>query len=432
MKATWEKIEKNVGVLSIEVEVEKVTEALDKAFKKVSPKVNVPGFRKGKVPRSIFEAKYGVESLYQEALDFILPQAYTEAVDETGIEPVDRPKIDIEQFAKGQELKFKAEVVVKPEVILGKYTGLEVKDTEPVVTDEELELELTRLQQRHAELVVIEDSPAMMKDHVSIDFEGFIEDEAFEGGTSENYSLELGTNSFIQGFEEQIVGMNLSEQKDIHVTFPETYQKEELQNKPARFNVKLNTIKRKNLPELDDEFAKDVSEFDTLEEYKQDIKEKLLLKKNNELAHTVENSLVEQVTAHADVEIPEPMIHSEIDIMFKDFESRLRSQGMTLDMYFGFTSQNEDALKAQMHPDAEKRVRNRLVLEAIALAENLTASEEEVEAELIELANHYQRSVEELRSIFTTNGNIDNMKADIILKKTIAHLKTHSTKVAQE
>jgi trigger factor len=429
MKATWEKIEKNVGVLEVEVDAERVTEALDKAFKKVSAKVNVPGFRKGKVPRSIFEAKFGVESLYQDALDFILPEAYVQAVEETGIDPVDRPEVDVEQFGKGQVLKFKAKVVVKPEVTLGNYKGLEVKTEEAAVTDEEIAAELTKLQQRHAELVVIEEGAAQNGDVVSIDFEGFVEGEAFEGGKAEKYSLELGSNSFIPGFEEQVVGMVIDEDKDITVTFPENYHSEDLKGKEALFKVRLHDIKRKNLPELDDEFAKDVSEFDTLDEYKEDIKKRLQERKEQDQQASKETAVVEQAAAAAEIEIPASMVDAELDVMVKEFERRLRSQGMTLDIYFQFSGQNEDVLKEQMKEDAVKRVRNNLVLEAIAAAENITASDEEVDAELEKYAQSYQKPVEELRSIFASNGSLEGLKGDLVVKKTVDFLVQNSKAV---
>jgi trigger factor len=429
MKATWEKIEKNVGVLEVEVDAERVTEALDKAFKKVSAKVNVPGFRKGKVPRSIFEAKFGVESLYQDALDFILPEAYVQAVEETGIDPVDRPEVDVEQFGKGQVLKFKAKVVVKPEVTLGNYKGLEVKTEEAAVTDEEIAAELTKLQQRHAELVVIEEGAAQNGDVVSIDFEGFVEGEAFEGGKAEKYSLELGSNSFIPGFEEQVAGMVIDEDKDITVTFPENYHSEDLKGKEALFKVRLHDIKRKNLPELDDEFAKDVSEFDTLDEYKEDIKKRVQERKEQDQQASKETAVVEQAAAAAEIEIPASMIDAELDVMVKEFERRLRSQGMTLDIYFQFSGQNEDVLKEQMKEDAVKRVRNNLVLEAIAAAENITASDEEVDAELEKYAQSYQKPVEELRSIFASNGSLEGLKGDLVVKKTVDFLVQNSKAV---
>jgi trigger factor len=429
MKASWEKIEKNVGVLEVEVGVERVSEALDKAFKKISTKVNVPGFRKGKVPRSVFEAKFGVESLYQDALDIILPEVYVQAVEETGIEPVDRPEVDVEQFAKGQVLKFKATVIVKPEVALGEYKGIEVESAEAAISEDEIAEELKRLQQRHAELVVLEEGTAENGDVVIIDFEGFVDGVAFEGGKAEKYSLELGSNSFIPGFEEQVVGLAKEEEKDITVTFPENYQSDELKGKEAVFKIKLHDIKRKNLPELDDEFAKDVSEFDTLEEYKEDIKTRLQERKENDQKAAKETAVVEKAAANAEVDIPAAMIASELDVMVKEFERRLRSQGMTLDIYYQFSGQNEGNLKEQMKEDAEKRVRNNLVLEAIGAAENITATDEEVDAELAKYAQSSQKSVDEIREIFTANGSLEGLKNDLIVSKTVEFLLENSKNV---
>jgi trigger factor len=429
MKASWEKIEKNVGVLEVEVGAERVSEALEKAFKKVSAKVNVPGFRKGKVPRSIFEAKFGVESLYQDALDILLPDVYVEAVEEAGINPVDRPEVDVEQFGKGQALKFKAKVVVKPEVTLGEYKGLEIEVAETSVTEEEVNEELKRLQQRHAELVVVEKGKAQSGDVVIIDFDGFVNGEAFEGGKAEGHSLELGSNSFIPGFEDQLVGLAIGKEKEVKVTFPEEYHAEALKGQAAVFKVKLHEIKRKNLPELDDEFAKDVSEFDTLEEYKQDLQTRLQETKEKDLEITKETAVVEKAASNAEVEIPGAMIESELDVMVKEFERRLRTQGMTLEIYFQFSGQNESMLKEQMREDAEKRVRNNLVLEAIAAAENISASDEEVDAELEKLANSYQRTVEELRDIFASNGSLEGMKSDLSVRKTVDFLLENSKTV---
>ncbi|PZE19946.1 trigger factor [Paenibacillus xerothermodurans] len=422
MKASWEKIEKNVGVLEVEVEAEKVAEALDKAFKKVVQKVNVPGFRKGKVPRSIFESKFGVESLYQDALDIVVPEAYGDAVQETGIFPVDRPEVDVEQFAKGEALKFKAKVVVKPEVELGKYKGLKLEAKDAAVTEEEINAELERLQQRHAELVPVEEGAAEKGDVVSIDFEGFVNGEAFEGGKAEKYSIELGSGSFIPGFEEQLVGLNKGEEKDVNVTFPEDYHSEELKGKEALFKVKLHEIKRKNLPALDDEFAKDVSEFDTLEEFKSDLQKNLQQRKDAELQRNRETEVVEKAAAAATVEIPDVMINNETTQMVSEFENRLRAQGMNLEMYYQFTGQSDDALKEQMRGDAEKRVRNNLVLEAIAKAEEIEASEEEVAAELENMSKQFQRPAEELRAILSANGNLEDLKHDLVIKKTVDFL----------
>ncbi|MDQ6418659.1 trigger factor [Paenibacillus sp. LHD-117] len=426
MKATWEKIDKNIVSIDVEVEADKVAGALDQAFKKVVAKVNVPGFRKGKVPRGIFESRFGVESLYQDAIDILLPEAYTAAVKENELQPVDRPEIDVTQFAKGQVFKFVAKVTVKPEVTLGEYKGLELEAANAEVTEEEVAAELERLQQRHAELTVVEEGAAQKGDISVIDFDGYVDGEQFEGGFSERYSLELGSNSFIPGFEDQVIGMELGDFKDVEVTFPESYHAEHLAGKPAVFKVKLHELKRKALPALDDEFAKDVSEFDTLEEYKQDLKAKLLERKEKEAEQAREVAVVDKATEAAEVEIPEAMVDTETDYMVKDFENRLRMQGMNMDLYYQFSGQNEEALRGQMRSDAVKRVRNNLVLEAIAKAEGFEASEEDLTAELENLSKQYNRPAEELRDIFEKNGNISNLQEDILLRKTIKFLLENS------
>ncbi|RAP77838.1 trigger factor [Paenibacillus montanisoli] len=426
MTATWEKIDKNLVSINVEVEAGQVNEAIDKAFKKVVQKVNVPGFRKGKVPRPIFEKRFGVESLYQDAIDILLPESYAAALKETGVIPVDRPDIDVEQFAKDQSFKYVAKVTVKPEVELGEYKGIEVPSAEAVITDEEVAAELERLQQRHAELTVLEEGAAEKGDIAVIDFEGFVDEVAFEGGKGERHNLELGSGAFIPGFEEQVVGMATGDYKDVEVTFPEQYHAANLAGKPAVFKVKLQEIKRKNLPALDDEFAKDVSEFDTLEEYKQDLKAKLAERKTSENEAARETAVVEKAAEAATVEIPEAMIESETSFMLRDFENRLRSQGMNLDLYYQFSGQDEAALRGQMHSDAVKRVRNNLVLEQIAKNEGIAVSEEDLNEELEKLATQYNRSVEELRSIFTANGNLDNLKEDLVLRKTIKFLLDNS------
>jgi trigger factor len=426
MTANWEKIEKNLGVLTVEVAADRVDAALDKAFKKVVTKVTVPGFRKGKVPRSMFEKRFGVESLYQDALDILLPEAYMEAVAEAGIIPVDRPEIDIQQVGKGQELKFTAKVTVKPEVQLGEYKGVEVPAQSLEVTEEDIENELKQLQQRHAELVVVEEGAVENGDTVVIDFEGFADGVPFDGGKAEKYSLEIGSGSFIPGFEEQLVGLAKGEEKDIDVTFPENYHSEELKGKPVVFKIKLHDIKRKNLPVLDDEFAKDVSEFDTLEEYKQDISKRIAERKEQSGKRDLENAVVEKVSAAAEVEIPEAMIRDEVERMLGDFENRLKMQGMNLEMYFQFSGQDEEALKEQMQSDAEKRVLQSLVLEAVAQAEGIEASDEEVEEELSNLAKQYQREVDELRAILTANGNLESLKSDLVTRKTVQYLVDNS------
>ncbi|EES73020.1 trigger factor [Paenibacillus sp. MB22_1] len=432
MKATWEKIEKNLGVLEVEVEAERVAAALDKAFQKVVKKVNVPGFRKGKVPRPIFEARFGVESLYQDAIDILLPEVYTEAVDQTDIFPVDRPEVDIEQFAKGQPFKFKARITVKPEVKLGDYKGVEVPAINVEVSDEELNNELERLQQRHAELVVIDDEPAKNGDTVVIDFDGSVDGVPFEGGKAERYSLELGSNTFIPGFEDQVVGLATGDFKDVTVTFPETYHAEELAGKEAVFKVKVHEIKRKQLPELDDEFAKDVSEFDTLDEFKEDLKKQLAARKEQEAKAAREGAIVDKVGENAEVEIPEAMIKGEVENMIRDFDNRLRAQGMNLDMFLGFSGQTVDDLRGQMQGDAEKRVRNNLVLEAIAKAEKIEVTQDEINKELNDMAEAYKRTPEEIRNILAANGSLGSLNEEILIRKTIQFLLENSKEVPAE
>ncbi|MET3548727.1 trigger factor [Paenibacillus favisporus] len=429
MKATWEKIEKNLGVLEVEVEADRVAAALDKAFNKVAKKANVPGFRKGKVPRPIFEARYGVEALYQDAIDILLPEVYTEAVDQTDIFPVDRPEVEIDQFAKGEVFKFKAKVTVKPEVTLGEYKGVEVPVQKVEVSDEELDAELKRLQERHAELSVIDEGSAENGDIAVIDFDGSVDGVPFEGGQAERYSLELGSGTFIPGFEEQVVGMATGDFKDVEVTFPETYHAEELAGKKAVFKVKVHEIKRKQLPELDDEFAKDVSEFETLAEYKEDLKKQLLSRKEQEAKGNKEAAVVDKVAANAEVEIPQAMIDSEIQNMMRDFDNRLRNQGMNLEMFLSFSGQTTADLQEQMKDDAEKRVRNNLVLEQIAKEENIEVTEEDINKELEVMAESYKRTPDEIRNILTANGSLGSLREEISLRKTVDLLVENSKEV---
>jgi len=424
--AKWEKLENNQGVLTVEVDADQVNLALDEAFKKVVKKVNVPGFRKGKVPRKMFENRFGVESLYQDALDILLPKAYGQAVREAGIEPVDRPEVDVEQMEVGQKLVFKATVTVKPEVKLGDYKGLSVEEKDFTVGEEQVEEELKTLQARHAELVTVEEGPAAIGDSANIDFEGFQDGVAFEGGKAEDYALELGTGTFIAGFEEQVVGMAIGEEKEITVTFPEEYHSPNLAGKEAMFKVKLNSLKRKNLPELDDEFAKDVSEFDTLEEYKADLKAKLEEKAEAEKKNHVREQLVLKATENAEIEIPDVMVESELDQMVKEFEQRLQMQGMNLELYYQFSGTDESALRDQMRKDAVLRVRTALVLEAIANAENLETKEEDVDQELEQYAKMYGRPADELKKIFAAQDGLAGLYREILTRKVVDLLVAES------
>ncbi|WJV27863.1 trigger factor [Rossellomorea sp. AcN35-11] len=427
MSAKWEKQEGNQG-LTIEVEAAKVNEGLDAAFKKVVKQVNVPGFRKGKMPRGMFEKRFGVESLYQDALDFILPEAYAKAIEETGIDPIDRPEIDVEQMEKGKDLIFTAKVQVKPEVKLGEYKGLEVENMDTEVTAEDVEAELTSLQEKQAELAVKEEGKAEEGDTVTMDFEGFVDGEAFEGGQAENYSLELGSGQFIPGFEEQLVGVAAGEEKDVEVNFPEEYHAAELAGKPATFKVKVHEIKAKELPALDDEFAKDADEeVETLAELKEKIEKRLQESKKNEAETAVRETLVNKASDNAEVEIPEVMVKAEVDRMMQEFEQRLQMQGMNLDLYFQFSGQSEEDLRGQMNEDAGKRVRTNLTLEAIAAAENLEVTDEEAEEEVNKMAEQYNMSADNIKQAL---GGLDTLKADLKVRKAVEFLVENSKTVA--
>ncbi|MBY0146665.1 trigger factor [Neobacillus niacini] len=420
MTVKWEKLEGNTGVLTVEVSAEKVNEGLTAAFNKVVKTVNVPGFRKGKMPRPMFEKRFGVESLYQDALDILLPEAYGSAIDETGIEPIDRPEIDIEQMEKGKELIFKATVQVKPEVTLGEYKGLEVEEVDTTVTDEDVAKELETLQNRQAELVVKEEGTAVLGDTVVLDFEGFVDGEAFEGGKAENHSLELGSGSFIPGFEEQLVGVATGESKEVEVTFPEEYHAAELAGKPAVFKVTIHEIKGKELPALDDEFAKDVDdEVETLDALKEKIRTRLEDSKKHEAEHHVRDSLVEKAAENTQVEIPEVMVTSEVNRMLQEFEQRLQMQGMNLELYFQFSGQDENALREQMKEEAVNRVRVALTLEAIVKAENIEVTDEEVNAELEKMAGMYNMTVDNIKQAL---GGLDGIKGDLQKQKAVEFL----------
>ncbi|MBD8068876.1 trigger factor [Bacillus sp. PS06] len=428
MSAKWEKLEGNQGILTIEVDAEKVNEGLDAAFKKVVTKVNIPGFRKGKVPRGMFEKRFGVESLYQDALDILLPEAYSQAIEETGIEPVDRPEVDVEQIEKGKSLIFTAKVTVKPEVKLGDYKGLEVETLDATVTDEDVDAELKQLQERNAELVVKEEGTVENGDTVVLDFEGFVDGEAFEGGQADNYSLEIGSGSFIPGFEEQLVGLSNGEEKDVEVTFPEEYHAENLAGKPATFKVKIHEIKSKELPQLDDEFAKDVDdEVETLAELKAKTKTRLEETKKTESENQLKDTLIEKAAENAEIDVPQAMVDTELDRMLKEFEQRLQMQGMNLELYFQFSGQDEAALRSQMAEDAAKRVRINLTLEAIAIAEKLEASDDEVNAELEKMAEMYQTPVDQLKVML---GGVDALKEDLKIRKAIDFLVENSKSIA--
>ncbi|EOY0674896.1 trigger factor [Listeria monocytogenes] len=417
MSVKWEKQEGNVGKLTFEIEQEKVKEGLDRAFVKVRKTLNVPGFRKGKVPRQIFNQRFGEEALFQDALDILLPEVYSAAIDEAGIDPVDTPQVNIESMEKGETWVLTAEVTVKPEVKLGDYKGLEVEKRETELTTEELEAELKQLQERQAELVVKEDAPAENGDTVILDFEGFRDGVAFEGGQAENHSLELGSGQFIPGFEEKLVGLKAGDEADIELTFPEEYHAEDLAGQPVVFKVKLHEIKTKEVPALDDELAKDIDEeVETLDELKEKISKRLQEAKEESVAQAKQEEVIAKAVENAEVDIPHAMVHHEADHLMNHFAQDLQAQGLTPELYYQFTGQTEEAMHAQMEKDAEKRVKMNLVLEAIAEAENIEPTEEAIDEEISTLAEKYGMEKDAVRAAL---GDMSELKSDLKIRKAI-------------
>lgn len=429
MKATAERIEKNTVLLEIEVDQEKLNVALDQAYKKIAKQVNIPGFRKGKAPRPVVERYVGKETIFGEAAENVIPEAYMEAIQETKTEPIDQPKIDIVQGEPGKALIFKATVEVKPEVTLGEYKGLEVEKPTTEVTEEDVAKELERLQNRHARLITVEEGEVQEGDTAIIDFAGYANGVAFEGGTAENYSLAIGSGTFIPGFEEQLKGVKVGEEKDVEVTFPEEYHAEELAGKPATFKVKVKEIKRKELSPLDDEFAKDVSEFDTLEELKSDITNKLKEAAETKAMSAVENNVVDAATANASVEIPAVMVTHKVEEILNNMGQRLSQQGINLDQYFQYTGTSMNEMRERIKPDAEKTVKNELVLDAIAKAENITASEEELNEEVQKIAKYVKQDAQIVRKTLELQGELGHISQDIARRKVVAYL-VENAKVA--
>ncbi|MBF1993097.1 trigger factor [Staphylococcus schleiferi] len=417
MTATWKKKEGNQGLLQVTVPAEEVDKALDQAFKKVVKQINVPGFRKGKVPRQIFEQRFGVEALYQDAVDILLPKAYSEAVVEADINPVDQPEIEVTQIEKGKPFTFDATVTVEPEVQLGDYKGLEITKQETELTDEELEQTIEQRLEAMADMVIKEDGQVEEGDTVNLDFDGYVDGEQFEGGQADGYDLEIGSGMFIPGFEEQLVGLKVGEEKEVEVTFPEEYHAEELAGKPATFKTKINEIKTKEVPELDDELANELdSEADNVEQYKENLRKQLTEQKETDAENLQKEEAITIATDNATVDIPEAMIKTEEDRMVQEFAQRLQQQGLNLETYFQISGQSEEDLRGQMKDDAEQRVKTNLTLAAIAEAENIEVSEEDVDKELQTMSEQFNISVEDIKN---TLGNTDIVKNDVRVKKVI-------------
>ncbi len=421
MSLQVEKLEKNMAKLTIEVPAGDLEKALQNAYKKQKNKIVLPGFRKGKVPRQMIEKMYGAEIFYDDAVNELMPKAYAEAYEECELDIVSRPEVDVVQIEKGKPFIFTAEVALKPEVTLGEYKGLEVDKISTRVTQKEIEEKLKEEAEKNARTVTVEDRAVENDDEVIMDFEGFVDGEAFEGGKGENYPLTIGSGSFIPGFEEQLIGAETEKEVEVKVTFPEDYHAEELKGKEAVFKCTVHEIKAKELPEIDDEFAAEVSEFDTLDEYKAELKAKIKEQKESEGKRKQEDQAVEKAVENASYEIPEAMITTNISQMEEDFARRMQSQGLTMEQYYQFTGMTEEKMEEEMRPQAVKRIETRLVLEAIAKAENIEISDEKLDEEIKKMAETYKMEADKLKE-FMSDAEKKQMKEDMAVQEAITFL----------
>lgn len=418
MSLTVEKLEKNMAKLTITVPAAEFAEAMKASYIKQKGKISVPGFRKGKVPQAYLEKVYGPEIFYEDAANTCMESSYPGALDECELDVVSRPEVDVVQMEKGKDFIYSATVAIKPEVTLGEYKGVEVEKTDSEVTDEDVKEELERVQKQNARNVPVEDRAAKLEDEVSIDFDGYIDGEAFEGGKGENYKLVLGSHSFIDTFEDQIVGKNIGDEFDVNVTFPEDYQAEDLAGKPAVFKCKLLGIKETELPELDDEFASEVSEFDTLDEYKEDLKATLKVRKEQEAKNKKEGLVIDKIIENAQMEIPEPMVETTKEQMLNEFAQQISYQGLSIEQYFQFTGMSKDKFLETATPEAERRIKSRLVLEAVAKTEDIQVSDEELEEELKKMAETYQMDYDQLVDL-VGDSEKEAIKLDIAVQKAV-------------
>ena len=419
MSLQVEKLEHNMAKLTIEVSAEEVEKALQAAYLKERSKISLPGFRKGKVPRQMIEKMYGPEVFYDEAANHMISEAYGNAYDECELDIVSQPKVEVVQLEKGKPFIFTAEVAVKPEVTLGEYKGLKVDKVSTRVTQKEVDEEIEKERERNARTVEVTDRAVQDKDQVTLDFEGFVDGEAFEGGKGEKYPLTIGSGSFIPGFEDQLVGAEIGKEVEVKVTFPEDYQAENLAGKDAVFKCTVHEIKAKELPELDDEFVSDVSDkSETVDEYKAEVKAKIKERKENEGKQKREDQSVEQAVANAQMDIPEPMIDLQARQMADDFARRIMQQGMSMEQYFQFTGLDEEKMMEEFKPQAEKRIRTRLVLEAVVAAENIEISDERLDEELQKMADAYQMEVDKLKEFMGENEK-KQMKEDIAVQEAV-------------
>ena len=418
MNVQVEDLGKNMVKLTVEVEAEAVDAAIKAAYNRQKNKISIPGFRKGKVPQAMIEKMYGAEIFYEDAANELLQKNYPAAVDESGVDVVSQPTVDVTQIEKGKPFIFTAEVAKRPEVTLGKYNGVTVTKIDTSVSDEEVDTEIETQRNANARTITVTDRAVQEGDTAVIDFEGFVDGVAFEGGKGENHPLEIGSHSFIDTFEDQLVGKNTGDEVEVNVTFPEQYQAAELAGKPAVFKVKINEIRAKELPELNDEFVQDVSEFDTVAEYREDVKKKLQERKDNAAKGTKEDEAIQKIIDKSKMEIPEAMIDMQAQGMIDEFAQRIAAQGMSFDQYLQFSGMTIDKLKEQVRPEALQRIQSSLVLEQIAKEENIVASDEDVDAEIEKMASMYGMKAEDLKN-YMGDSEKESMKRDIAVKKAV-------------
>jgi len=425
MSSTVEKISSNQVKMAFTVEPEVFEKGMESAYRKLVKRINIPGFRKGHAPRRVIALHYGESIFYEDAFDAIFPEVYEAAVREHDLQPVDQPKIDVEEIGAGKPLSFTATVYVRPEAVLGEYKGVKAGKAPVNVTEDDVNAELERARERVARFIDVTDRPVKLDDQVTIDYTGYVDGEPFEGGSAEGHLLTIGSASFIPGFEEGLIGASAGDEVDVHVTFPEEYHAEKLKGKPAVFHVKINAIQQKELPALDDEFAKDVSEFDTLAAYKDDIRAKLVKRAEERADAEFENEVVEAVVENAQVDIPEPMIQNQIDSMLRDMELRMMYQGMKMDDFLKYTGQTMESMRESQHDEALRRVKTQLVLEAVRKAENIEATDEEVQAQIEKFAPQTGKSAEDFEKTLSEDDRkyFANIAA---MEKTVELLKSEA------
>ncbi len=426
MAVKYEEVEKNLQKLTFEVSAEEFEKAIDRAYNKNKSKFNIPGFRKGKAPKAIVIKNYTKAVFYDDALNDVLPEAYEAALKESGLDVVARPEFDVEEIKDGEPVVFTALVTTRPEVKLGEYKGIEVEKIDYTVSDEDVETDINSVRERNARMISVDDRAVADGDIAVIDFEGFVDDVAFEGGKGENYELEIGSNTFIPGFEEQIIGANIDDLIDVNVTFPEEYHAEELKGKPAVFKVKVNEIKVRELPELDDDFASEVSEFDTLAEYKADVRAKLEEKAKEKAETEIKNAVIEKAIENAEFDLPDAMVDGQIDNMINDMAQRLSYQGMSLEMYMQYTGQTMDQMREVYREQAKKDVSASLVIDAIRKAEGIEVSPEEVEMNLVDMAKKYNMELPKLKELIS-DVELENIKSDMALNKTVEMMANNAS-----